>query len=126
MLATDFSVWGESMGAYDRALALSDWLKTNGREGTIAQMAGAGLMSKRDLRSALDYGMRRGVFEAVEHSGRSADARVSYQLTGVPLLPPDTGKRVDLITFDGLLGAFGIAAVPPMLKCTGSLRHTTE
>ncbi|MFP3637953.1 hypothetical protein [Paraburkholderia sp. SIMBA_054] len=114
------------MLAYEKAKKLHEWLKERA-DATVAEMVASGVLSKTDVRSALDYGTRRGVFESAEHDGRALNARVSYSTTGVPLLAPEREKgRGPVASFEGLQAAFGIALYPPRVTGLVTRRYTVE
>lgn len=77
-------------------------------------------MSQREIYDALQYCIRHGVIERERCPGAALNQRILYRLTGAPL---PGGKVLSGPSFDALIGAWGIACVPPPLPAVLSIRR---
>jgi hypothetical protein len=70
-------------------------------------------MSRRETKDAVEYGIRHGVFRALERDGVRGRPTLHYTLTGKPL--PDVNRVTAGPCFDALLIAWGMTIVPVVL-----------
>ena len=82
---------------------------------TVAELAAAGMMTKRQVVSAVDFGTHCGVLEGVDlPQGRRA--KLAYRLTGKTVSMPQTDKAAIVEpSFTELQLAFGMPLIPPQL-----------
>lgn len=97
------------MKAHKNAEKLLDWLIQN-QPATVAQMSALGVMSAKEVTFAVQYALRKGVFEPIKLKHVKPSERVRYRVTGRPL--PEIKATADAPSFDGLLSAWGIGRPP--------------
>ncbi|MDR8092960.1 hypothetical protein KPB05_36495 [Burkholderia gladioli] len=108
------------MKAHVNASKIVSWLLTH-QSATVSQIAASGFMSAKDATDAFAYGVRHKVFERVRQASAGTYDRFAYKLTGkeLPTLQPASIGP----SFDALLAAWNIPAVPPRLEGCNTRKH---
>jgi hypothetical protein len=96
------------------AQKLVAYLRTD-QPATVAAIVLAGLMTSREARGGVQYGIRHGMIERVKRPGAAYNERTGYRLTGRSLPAVIVAEDNDASgpSFDALLDVWGIAPLPP-------------
>jgi hypothetical protein len=108
----DMSDMQRRVALHRDARVLIDYLRDH-QPAPVESMVQDGVLGSRAAADALQYALQYGAICREDIVGGGFCELVRYSLTGSPLRP--NGARIDRSSFDALLGAWGIARVPPQL-----------